>query len=94
MESRLVIINIRFYSSQLHVLKLLRYSVQSPGVSLNNDEKVAIATQLSKLGVDVLEAGFPIASIGDFEAVNRIAKEVGTLMEGRERIGKPMVCSL
>jgi 2-isopropylmalate synthase len=47
---------------------------------------------LSKLGVDVLEAGFPIASIGDFEAVNRIAKEVGPLMEGRERIGKPMVC--
>jgi 2-isopropylmalate synthase len=37
-----------------------------------------------------LEAGFPVASIGDFEAVNRIAKEVGTLMEGRERIGKPM----
>jgi 2-isopropylmalate synthase len=44
------------------------------------------------LGVDVLEAGFPIASIGDFEAVYRIAKEVGPLMEGRERIGKPMVC--
>jgi 2-isopropylmalate synthase len=46
------------------------------------------------LGVDVLEAGFPIASIGDFEAVYRIAKEVGPLMEGRERIGKPMVCVL
>ncbi|CAO3661702.1 unnamed protein product [Umbelopsis ramanniana] len=73
----------------------LRDGEQSPGVSLNNDEKVAIATQLSKLGVDVLEAGFPIASIGDFEAVNRIAKEVGPLMEGRERIGKPMIiCGL
>ncbi|KAJ2957414.1 hypothetical protein NQZ79_g6860 [Umbelopsis isabellina] len=68
----------------------LRDGEQSPGVSLNNDEKIAIATQLSRLGVDVLEAGFPVASIGDFEAVNRIAKEVGTLMEGRERIGKPM----
>lgn len=70
---------------------ILTSLVQSPGVSLNNDEKIAIAIQLSKLGVDVLEAGFPIASIGDFEAVHRIAKEVGPLMEGREKIGKPMV---
>jgi isopropylmalate/homocitrate/citramalate synthase len=58
---------------------------------LNTEEKIEIARQLSRLGVDVLEAGFPIASIGDFEAVKRIATEVGPLMEGRENIGKPMV---
>lgn len=46
---------------------------------------------MSRLGVDVLEAGFPIASIGDFEAVQRIAREAGPLMEGREKIGQPMV---
>jgi 2-isopropylmalate synthase len=58
---------------------------------LNLEEKVAVAKQLSVLGVDVLEAGFPICSIGDFEAVKRIATEVAPSMEGRERIGKPMV---
>ncbi|CAG8503907.1 16950_t:CDS:2 [Racocetra fulgida] len=50
-----------------------------------------IARHLSNLGVDVIEAGFPIASQGDFDAVARIAKEVGPLMHGREKIGKPMI---
>ncbi|EIE92225.1 hypothetical protein G6F46_010073 [Rhizopus delemar] len=73
----------------------LRDGEQSPGVTLNTEEKIEIARQLSRLGVDVLEAGFPIASIGDFEAVKRIATEVGPLMEGREKIGKPMtICGL
>lgn len=54
----------------------LRDGEQSPGVSLNSEEKLAIAQQLSKLGVDIIEAGFPIASQGDFKAVQRIAKEV------------------
>lgn len=58
---------------------------------MNNEEKIEIAKQLSRLGVDVLEAGFPIASVGDFEAVQRIAREVGPLMVGREKIGQPMV---
>ena len=49
---------------------------QSPGVSLNVKEKVAIAKQLAKLGVDCIEAGFPIASEGDFEAVKAIAQSV------------------
>lgn len=44
---------------------------------------MAIARQLSRLGVDVCEAGFPIASDGDFAAVERIAKEVGPLVAGR-----------
>ncbi|OMJ29716.1 2-isopropylmalate synthase [Smittium culicis] len=73
----------------------LRDGEQSPGVTLNNEEKVAIAKQLSRLGVDVVEAGFPITSPGDFSAVERIAIEVGSMMEGREAIGKPIVvCGL
>lgn len=64
---------------------------QSPGVTLNTEEKIEIAKTLSRLGVDVLEAGFPIASVGDFEAVQRIANEVGPMMEGREKIGHPIV---
>ncbi|KAI8884483.1 2-isopropylmalate synthase [Backusella circina FSU 941] len=73
----------------------LRDGEQSPGVTLTTEEKIEIAKQLSRLGVDVLEAGFPIASNGDFEAVQRIAREIGPLMEGREKIGQPMtICGL
>ncbi len=46
-----------------------------PGISLNTQEKVEIAQQLARLGVDVIEAGFPITSPGDFEAVEAIARE-------------------
>ena len=68
----------------------LRDGEQSPGATLNVDEKLEIARQLSRLGVDVCEAGFPIASPGDFDAVRRIAEEVGPLMDGRKS-GQPMV---
>ena len=51
----------------------LRDGEQSPGASMNTAEKLRLATQLEKLGVDVIEAGFPAASEGDFEAVSRIA---------------------
>lgn len=68
----------------------LRDGEQSPGATLNVEEKLEIARQLSRLGVDICEAGFPIASPGDFEAVRRIATEVGPLMEGRKS-GQPMV---
>ena len=54
----------------------LRDGEQSPGISLNTQEKLEIAHQLARLGVDVIEAGFPIASPGDFEAVQQIAREV------------------
>lgn len=54
----------------------LRDGEQSPGCSLNIEEKLEVAHQLSRLGVDVIEAGFPITSPGDFEAVSRIAKSV------------------
>ncbi|MEA2185428.1 MAG: 2-isopropylmalate synthase [Solirubrobacteraceae bacterium] len=52
----------------------LRDGEQSPGISLNTAEKLEIAHQLARLGVDVIEAGFPIASPGDFEAVQAIAR--------------------
>jgi 2-isopropylmalate synthase len=68
----------------------LRDGEQSPGATLNVEEKIEIARQLSRLGVDICEAGFPIASPGDFEAVRRIAEEVGPLTEGRKS-GQPMV---
>jgi 2-isopropylmalate synthase len=65
----------------------LRDGEQSPGASLNLDEKLAIAQQLARLGVDIIEAGFPFASSGDFNAVQRIAATVGTA-EG------PVICGL
>lgn len=55
----------------------LRDGEQSPGVSFTIDDKVAIARQLVRLNIDVIEAGFPVSSPADFEAVRRIAEEVG-----------------
>ena len=61
----------------------LRDGEQAPGFSMNMEEKMAVAHQLAKLGVDVIEAGFPIASPGDFEAVKRVAQEVrGPIIAG------------
>ena len=54
----------------------LRDGEQTPGISLNVQEKVEIAAQLERLGVDAIEAGFPIASRGDFEAVKAIAQNI------------------
>lgn len=54
----------------------LRDGEQTPGVSLNVNEKLEIARQLEKLGVDAIEAGFPISSNGDFEAVKAIAQNI------------------
>src|SRR5579875_3248525 len=62
----------------------LRDGEQSPGIALNRSEKVEIAQQLARLGVDVIEAGFPITSRGDAEAVAAIASEV----QG------PIICAL
>ena len=55
----------------------LRDGEQAPGISLDVPEKLDIAEQLARLGVDVIEAGFPVASQGDFEAVQAIAATVG-----------------
>jgi 2-isopropylmalate synthase len=65
----------------------LRDGEQSPGATLNVDEKLTLARQLARLGVDVLEAGFAVSSPGDFEAVDKIAREIGT-QDG------PVICSL
>jgi 2-isopropylmalate synthase len=66
----------------------LRDGEQSPGISLNKNEKLEIAQQLARLGVDIIEAGFPIASPGDFEAVQAIAREVhGPVICGLARTG-------
>src|ERR671916_573212 len=65
----------------------LRDGEQSPGISLSVEEKVEIAHQLARLKVDVIEAGFPITSEGDFESVSRIAAEVkGPTVAGLARI--------
>jgi len=62
----------------------LRDGEQAPGATLNTDEKLEVARQLERLGIDVIEAGFPIASPGDFEAVRLIANE----------LKEPIVCAL
>src|ERR671937_2182799 len=62
----------------------LRDGEQSPGISLNTAEKLEIAQQLARLGVDVIEAGFPVTSPGDFDAVQAIARGVSG----------PVVCGL
>ncbi len=70
----------------------LRDGEQSPGASLTSNEKLEIARGLARLGVDVMEAGFPAASPDDLEAVRRIAKEVGNSHEdGKE---PPIICGL
>ncbi len=64
----------------------LRDGEQSPGISLDVSEKLEIADQLARLGVDVIEAGFPIASDGDFESVEAISKAVrGPIIAGLSR---------
>ncbi|NOZ50545.1 MAG: 2-isopropylmalate synthase [Chloroflexi bacterium] len=75
----------------------LRDGEQSPGATLNTQEKLEIARQLARLGVDVIEAGFPAASPGDLEAVRLIAKTVG--QEPRQdKAGQPaeppVICGL
>jgi len=62
----------------------LRDGEQSPGASMNTEEKIQIAVQLERLGVDIIEAGFAAASPGDFDAISKIS----------ERVSKSTVCSL
>ena len=67
----------------------LRDGEQSPGVSLNSHEKLEIALQLARMGVDVIEAGFPVISRGDFEGVRMIAEKVkGPVIAGLARAAK------
>jgi 2-isopropylmalate synthase len=68
------------HNSDIRTIKIfdttLRDGEQSPGASMNIDEKLRLARQLQLLNVDVIEAGFPIASVGDFEAVRKIAQTI------------------
>src|SRR6201986_4336289 len=66
----------------------LRDGEQSPGFSMNLNEKIRMAEALTDLGVDVMEAGFPIASPGDYESVKAIAETVG------QRDDSPVICGL
>ena len=54
----------------------LRDGEQSPGASMNTEEKIQIASQLERLGVDIIEAGFAAASIGDFDAISKISQKI------------------
>ena len=73
----------------------LRDGEQSPGFSMNTGEKLRLARQLESLGVDVIEAGFPIASKGDFEAVRAVAGEVrNSTVAGLARARRPDIEAL
>eukprot|EP01018_Ginkgo_biloba_P032549 Gb_29676 [translate_table: standard] len=69
----------------------LRDGEQSPGAAMTVDQKLDVARQLAKLGVDVIEAGFPAASPGDVEAVKLIAKEVGNCVDEDGYV--PLICA-
>ena len=70
----------------------LRDGEQSPGATLTSKEKLDIARQLSKLGVDIIEAGFPVASPDDFDAVRNIAVHVGNEVQPDGFV--PVICGL
>jgi 2-isopropylmalate synthase len=70
----------------------LRDGEQSPGATMTSTEKLEIARALARMGVDVIEAGFPAASPDDFEAVRRIAVEVGNARS--EERDPPIICGL
>lgn len=72
----------------------MRDGEQSPGATLNITEKLEIARLLSRMRVDVCEAGFPIASPGDFQAVKSVAQEVGPLTVNRENMEPMIICGL
>ncbi len=69
----------------------LRDGEQSPGCSMNATEKLEVAQELGRLKVDVIEAGFPVSSPGDFSAVKRIAETVG---RGKKGAFTPQICGL
>ena len=73
----------------------LRDGEQAPGASMTSAEKLEVARALARLGVDVIEAGFPAASPDDLAAVQAIAAEIGqTAIEGRPQSQPPIICGL
>ncbi|KAJ4977217.1 hypothetical protein NE237_002323 [Protea cynaroides] len=71
----------------------LRDGEQAPGAAMNGQQKLDIAQKLAKLGVDIIEAGFPASSKADFEAVRMIAKEVGNVIDD-ENGYVPVICGM
>jgi 2-isopropylmalate synthase len=72
----------------------LRDGEQSPGATMTSAEKLEVARNLARLGVDIIEAGFPAASPDDLEAVRRIALEVGTTSKGEPEAKIPVIAGL
>lgn len=72
----------------------LRDGEQSPGATMTSVEKLEVARNLARLGVDIIEAGFPAASPDDLEAVRRISKEVGNPRVGEQQVNVPVICGL
>lgn len=72
----------------------LRDGEQSPGATMTSVEKLEVARALARLGVDIIEAGFPAASPDDLEAVRRIALEVGNPPRGGEQVKVPVIAGL
>ncbi len=84
-----------FYSEKIKLDKIqifdttLRDGEQVPGCKLNKNQKIFFAKQLNNLGVDIIEAGFPVSSPGDFESVNEISKQIqGPIICGLSRAVK------
>jgi len=72
----------------------LRDGEQSPGATMTSAEKLEVAHNLARLGVDIIESGFPAASPDDLEAVRRIALEVGNPPEGSPEAKVPVIAGL
>ena len=72
----------------------LRDGEQSPGATMTSNEKLELARALARLGVDIIEAGFPAASPDDLEAVRRIAVEVGNPSDWAQSSRPPVICGL
>ena len=72
----------------------LRDGEQSPGATMTSAEKLEVAHNLARLGVDIIEAGFPAASPDDLEAVRRIAEEVGNPPAGDPNAKVPVIAGL
>ena len=72
----------------------LRDGEQSPGATMTSAEKLEVARSLARMGVDIIEAGFPAASPDDLEAVRRIAVEVGRSALGGDEARVPVIAGL
>ena len=72
----------------------LRDGEQSPGATMTSAEKLEVAHHLARMGVDIIEAGFPAASPDDLEAVRRIAVEVGNPPAGESEARVPIIAGL